>query len=338
MKNSKTAIKAFLLVISISWSAQAYLVPGQPGGGNRPAPYPGEGPGGGHLTPGHPGQPGHPGHPGRPGRPGRPGYPGQPDYPVRPLPPPPPPRPLPPRPLPPPPPSNPGYPGYGSEVKRVYVSRNIYNETLALRQLGGIGQQYQGYEVTAVRVNLRPTYNTQTMLQLVSDGQVVATQYSSGYQADLYPQRLLVLDQTARTLQLAINGNVFVDSVDIELRRGSGGYYPPPPGYGQNIEINVYRSVYGNDRIDLTPHIDMIRYRGRVIEQVLVRASSRYNMGLISLLINGFNMGQAQFSGGLTQVATYRLNQPMMIGQGADSLVLYTQGDLTVEGVTIVLR
>lgn len=329
----KNLIKVFLLVISVSWAAQAYLIPGQPGGGGQPAPYPGQPGGGGGLVPGQPGRPpsppsppypndpypGNPGYPGQPGNPGNP-YPGDPGYPSDPY------------------PGQPGNPGYGSEVKRIYIARNIVNETLPLRQLAGIGRQYIGWEVVSVRARTQPTNPGRTVAQLVSDGRVVATQINPGYQIDLVPQYRLILGESGNSLQLGIGGGTFIDTIEIELRRDGGGYNPPPPGYGQNIEININRSVFGNDRIDLTQYIDLYRYSGRVIEQVLVTATARYNTGFIDLLINSFNIGQARFSGGYPQIATFFINQQMVIGQGADSIVLYTQGDMNVEHVTLVIR
>lgn len=117
-----------------------------------------------------------------------------------------------------------------------------------------------------------------------------------------------------------------------------GNPYPGNPGYAENIEINIYRSVYGNDRIDLSQYVDLQYYRGRVIEHVRVTASARYNTGFMNLIINGRNMGQAQFNGGYSQTATYHLNQNTTIGYGADNIVLYTSGDMTVEHITIMIR
>ena len=327
MQVFKNLLKVFLLVISVSWAAQANLIPGPPGSGGghigpRPG-YPGGGHGGGGLAPGHPGRPGQPGYPGRPPRPPQPGnpYPGNPypgdQYPNDPY---------------------PGQPDYGSEVKRVFIGRNIVNETLRLRQMAGIGSRYDGWEVVSVRARTQTTNPGRTVAQLVSDGRVVATQINPGFQIDLRPQYRLILGQNADNLLLGIGGGTFIDTIEIELRRDGGGYNPPPPPYGQNIEINIYRSVMGNDRIDLTQYIDLQRYHGRVVEQVLVTATSRYNSSFISLLINGNNIGRAQFSGGYSQIATFNMNQQLVIGQGADSIALYTQGDMNVEHVTIVIR
>lgn len=311
MRNIKSLVNIILLVISASWAVAAVAAPNDFRGGF----------GGGHVGPGR----GHGGGAGGYMPPGQqPGWPPQ-------------------RPPASPYPANPypGQPSYGYDVKRIYIGRSVMNERLPLRQLGGIGRQYSGWEVVSVRVNTRPTNSGQTLMQLVSDGRIVASQYEMGYQTLLYPQYRLVLDQTANTLQLVIGGMPFIDNVEVELRQ-NGGYNPPPPPqpppYGQNIEINLYRSVFGNDRLDLTQFIDMQRYRGRVIEQVMLTANARYGVGFIGLLVNGYNFGQAQINSGYSQNVTYRLNQPMVIGQGPSSVMLQTQGDMMIEHVTIVVR
>lgn len=290
--------------------AQAQLRP-YPGSGDRPAPYPG---GGGHGG-------GHGGHGG--GHDGGHGYP----YPSNPY------------------PSNPypsdpypGNPGYGTEIKRIYINRNVTNERLHLRALGNIGGQYRGWEVVAVRANTRAIYSGRTIANLISDGRIVATQYDANYSIYLVPQYRLVLDEPARTMQLEINGGVYVDNIEVELRKGGYNPPPPPPPVGQNIEINVYRSVYGSDRVDLTHFIDTYRYRGHRIEQVIITANARYGTGIIGLLMNGYSVGQGQFSGGYSQMVTYRPYNNSIIGQGAENIVLNTQGDMTIEHVTLVLR
>jgi hypothetical protein len=306
--------KIFLLVISVSYAAQAYLVPGPPGGGGQPAPYPGNPGGGGGLVPGpRPPEP----RPPRPPRPPSTPYPGNP-YPSDPY---------------------PGNPGYGSEVKTIWIGRDVYNERISLQYLAGIGRQYSGWEVVSVRANTRSNSPYRTDASLISDGRVVASQVNPGYQINLVPRYQTILSEYS-DLQLAIAGGTYINDIAIEIRYNGGGYNPPPtnPGYGQNIDINVYRSVYGNDRIDLTQYIDLSRYYGYTIQSVIVTASSRYNTSFVSLLINGNNMGQISFNSNYSQQGTIYLNRPAVIGQGADSLVLYTQGNMTVERVTIVVR
>ena len=115
------------------------------------------------------------------------------------------------------------------------------------------------------------------------------------------------------------------------------GHQPGYPGHGSEIiDLGIYRSLYGNDRLDLTQYIDMYRYSGRRIQSIRVTASAQYNVALADLLMNSFNVGTLQFSGGYSQTQEIRLNNPD-IGGAASSLVLSTRGNMTIERVSIVL-
>lgn len=117
-------------------------------------------------------------------------------------------------------------------------------------------------------------------------------------------------------------------------------YYPPPsyPGYGQRVDINLYRTVIGNDRIDITPYINMYQYRGRTVDRVIVRASTRYGMALVNLMVNTSNVGQVQFNGYYSQEQVIYLGGQAVLGYNAHSLNIFVSGDLNLEAVTLILR
>ncbi len=358
--------KTLLLVFSItSISAQAYLVPGNGGGHPSPQPNPpqycrcdwghsypcddhshdghynsnqpghgphepppndnvGQNPG---YGPGYPGYPGYPGH--GPNRPPRPPRPHEPPYPY----------PTDPSPYDP----NPGYPnypndpGYGyNDVKRIYVNRSVRNERLPLRELAGLDSRYRGWEIVSVRAQTRPNSSSTTIAQLLVDGRIVADQRNPGYQISLYPAQRIVLGQTAQSVQLAISGSTIIDVIEIEItNNGSGGY---DPGYGsEQIDLNIFRTVYGTDRVDLTSYIDMYRYRGYRIESIEITARADYNVATAELMVNSFTQGSVQFSSSYAQSQILFLNQRPVLGQGADSLVLRTRGNMTIERVLIRL-
>lgn len=309
--------KVVLAVISIACVASA-----------DPYPDPGNiGSGGGGLIPVGPGQGGG-GWVGGPGQ-GGPGWPTPPQQPPPPY--------YPPQPPPPqyPPQYPPQQPGYGTETRQIWIGRNVLNESFDLRSLGGIGYQYQGWEVVSVRANTRPNNPGRTVAQLVADGNVVATQINPGNQINMLPQYQLVLDQNVGDLRLAVSGGTFVDSIQVEIRQA--GYNPPGPGYCDNIEIDVYRQVYGNDRLDLSPYLNSDNCRGRQVEQIIVTGASEYNASLVNVVINGISSGQMQFTGGYSQRQQVWLRQPVQI-VGRDRVMLYTSGDMQVEHVTLVLR
>lgn len=320
------------MVASMSSIASAYLTPGNGGGvGQQPNPphycenpygpcdqhgnpLPGNGgPGGGsHQGNGHGPRP--PQHP-----PYDPSYPTDPTYPTY--------------------PSEPSY-GY-REVKQIYVGRTVRNERLPLRQLAGLDSRYNGWEVVSVRAQTRPNSPSTTIAQLVSGGRIVAEQRNPGYQLFLAPQSRLILGVTANDLQLTISGSTIIDVLEIEVINtqggGNGGYEPNPYPQSDRIDINIYRSTIGNDRVDLTSYIDMYQYRGMRIESVEIRARADYNVAIAELMINSFRLGTVQFSGGYTQPQTIFLNQRPVLGQGADSIILNTRGNMTIESVVLHL-
>jgi hypothetical protein len=122
---------------------------------------------------------------------------------------------------------------------------------------------------------------------------------------------------------------------------GNPGYPPPPPppGYGrQQVNINVYQQLYGNDRLDLTTYFPLSRYRGWSIEQVVIEGRvNGYSSAAINLVLNGNNYGQAWFSSNYTQSQSIWLSRRPMIGNGADSIMLYSSGQMVVERVTLIL-
>lgn len=170
---------------------------GDRGGGGRRGPGqggPGYG-GGGHNGPGYP-QPQPPVY--QPPRP-------QPRPPVY----------QPPRPQPRPPQQ--GYWQY--DTQRIYVGRAVMNEQFYLRQAAGLDGTYRGWEITSVHARTSPNSPFQTVVQLIADGRVIATQMNPGNQINLVPMVPAVLDQNIRTLQMSISGStVIVDSIEIELR------------------------------------------------------------------------------------------------------------------------
>lgn len=313
--------KAVLLVISTACVANAYIVPG----GAAPLP--------GYTEPG----------------PGSSYGPQQPSNPYEP-------NPYEPNPYEP----KPGQPSYGNEIRSVNLNRIVRNERLSLRQLAGLGSAYSGSEVVAVRAYAHADQSGRAAnIQLVADGRIVGQQTTAGY-INIIPNQQLILGSSVRSLQLVVSGSLIIDQIQIEISRSGGGYpqptppppppqyppqqpYPPYPPYPpqqpsqQRVDVNVYRSMVGNDRLDIGQYVNLSQYRGYAVTQVVISGSAQYQTSFVSLLVNSFNQGQVQFNGGYSQQQSIFLNQRPVIGQGADSLVLYTQGNMTIEHVTLIL-
>lgn len=251
-------------------------------------------------------------------------------------------------------PYEPGHPGaeYSREIKSIYIGRSVRNERLPLREMAGLDRSYNGSEIISIQARTQPDSSSRTVVQLVADGRIVAEQINPGYQINLRPYQHLVLGSNVRSLQLIINGSTIIQEIQIEILRGGNGQpypgpnpgpiTPPPhnpPGYGdQRLDINMERITYGNDRIDLNQYINLNQYRGMTITQIIVTATPQYQSAFIDLLINSFNQGQLLFNGPYRQQQSVWLQNNLVIGQGADSIVLYTRGNMIVHRVTLLLR
>lgn len=276
--------------------AEAYIVPGGPG--PAPIPYPGD------LGPGRGREPGR--------GPAPIPFPGQDDF---------------------------GRGRYGrQERKIIYLNRRVSHETLALRNLAGIGEEYRGYLVDSVEVEVTRS-GPQAELSLLTDGRAEETVYSPQGPVLLRPRYRAVLGEDIRTLQLEVRGNAQIGSITINLReQDSYGRpdRPDRPGRTFDVALNVYRRLFGNDRLDLGMYIDMYRYRGYRIQAIEIDANASYNVALMDLLINGFSQGPSlQVDRYGRRVSVYPHNA--ILGQSASSLVLQTRGDMEVRQVVLRL-
>lgn len=273
---------------------------------------------------GGPIQPGQPFNPGIPG--GGTDFPGGPTRPDRPL-----------------PPDDFGnggrFPGYGrQEQKIIYLSRTVVNETLHLRQLAGIGPNYDGYIVESVVVDLR---SNDGEIALIADGRELDRSNWTN-RVILYPPFRTQLGVDIRTLQLSVRGFADIESITVNLRESDVIGRPDRPGRpggpspGMDVPVYVSRRMYGNDRLDLNQYVDLRAYRGHRIEEIIIDATPVYNNALLDLVINGFNQGPSM------QIDRYNRSVNIrpynaVLGLGADSIVFYTRGDLDIRGITLRL-
>ncbi len=167
------------------------------------------------------------------------------------------------------PPVMPGYPGDDigngrQERKVIYLNRQLFNETLSLRQLAGIGENYRGYTVESVIVEVQYSdYNSEIVL--LADGRQEDSSYSPQGSIQLRPRYRAVIGQDLRTLQLSIRGSASIGAITINLTQGDQIGRPPgrpQPGRTQDVPLFVSRRMYGTGHLDLTQYIDMRRYRG----------------------------------------------------------------------------
>lgn len=232
---------------------------------------------------------------------------------------------------------NPGGPGYGrQESRNIYIGQRVGNTDLPLRQLGRIGDDYRGYSVESVVVELRG-YDQSTQISLVTDGRQGDTVYNPQGRILLRPRFGDVIGRDFVNLVLSVRGVVDIGTITVNLVDRGGGYNPGPgPGFPETVNISINRRMFGVDRLELAPYIDMYRFRGYRIESVDVEAAAAYNNALLDLLINGYNQGQTVSVDRFRRLISFRPYNAV-IGHGGDSIAINNRGDVDIFRVTLRL-
>lgn len=236
--------------------------------------------------------------------------------------------------------------GFG-EQKIIYLNRLVRNETLALRQLAGIGQGYQGALIESVDVRYR---GGRGMLHLLADNSVVASeQIYNGY-ASLRSYQALVLDQNTRTLRLQVQGATQIESITIYLSKAGGhpghpGYpgqpghpgYPGHPGQpgGQVLEQIVNQQFFGLNRLDLFRGMNLMPYQGHRIISVQVEAEALNYGGSLRLIANNYVQTGVQVSTNWPQMYFMQLSGPAVIGRDLRQLAIETNGQLRIHRILV---
>lgn len=244
-------------------------------------------------------------------------------------------------------PPHPGQPGNGPRIQKVvHLGRYVTNDTLPLRQLAGLGREFQGYEVEAVRVATRPA-GYYSNFELLVDGRIVASAATNGANVALRPFGPTQLGWDVQSLRLRVQGTAYIDQIVVVLS-APGAVYPgpgpgpvpprPQPGPSQvtlPIHLNLQTSG-GNDRIDLGRYVNLSRYPGYRVQSIQIGGQPVHNNALVDVLLNGYPVGGVvlDFRG---LGGTVHPNRPVVLGfYGGDQLSLMVRGQAVL--TTVVLR
>jgi hypothetical protein len=203
----------------------------------------------------------------------------------------------------------------------------VWDESLSLRELAVIGNEYRGYQVTAVRANTRSNSPAQTVATLVSDGLVFAEQINPGSQIYLVPQYKVTLGEIVNDVTLNIEGGTFIHDIQVDLKFDES----------KVITIRLNGRFNNNEVIDLSRYAQMRRHAGALLDQVFVKASTAVG-GSVLVSVNNTNLGQLEFAAGYTDEQSVWPKADTVLGANFWSTSLYTYGDLVIEDVMIILR
>lgn len=97
------------------------------------------------------------------------------------------------------------------------VNLAVKNQILDLKKWGLVNDNYEGYQVVAISGNLVPNSPAKTVVQLLADGVVVASQTNPGKKLRLTPNQVIVWGDIG-TLKLKIIGSTKITNLSIRLR------------------------------------------------------------------------------------------------------------------------
>jgi hypothetical protein len=240
-------------------------------------------------------------------------------------------------------PERPVRPGYEQSIQKMaLIMRSVRNERLPLRQLAGIGREHLGDRVESVQVYMRPVRNSSARLELELNRRVEDSRFVQNETfVELRPRSWDNQINERDTVQLEVIGEVYIDRVIVNLRsRGSYQPNPPnPPHYGNEITVPLQIPSYFPPvgRLDLTPYIDIYRYRGMVLVGVEVTAAARFNAAALEVVINSFHQGTISLSRYQTTQVVYP-RQAFILGESLGNLMLEPRGDTSVLSVRLILR
>lgn len=232
---------------------------------------------------------------------------------------------------------NPYEPGRGEVRRDIWVNRTVMNESFRLLDLAGIGFGYRGWQVMAVEVELNDARFANADLLLRTDGLVDDTQRANARFIQLVPRSGSRIGDDFRSLQLDVRGRVDMRRISVVLS-DRGGWNPGPgprPPRVETVTLNVFRSTYGDERMDLTRYIDMRRFAGAVVESVVINARADGRAALIDVLASGRTQGTLSLDAYSRDYTLDLMSRPRL--DSFNSIELYTRGRLTVNTVTLRL-
>lgn len=219
------------------------------------------------------------------------------------------------------------------------VDRPAANETFPLRQLGGIGQQYNGRALHAVEVELNGS-GPAAQVQLLVDGQVVDSAFTAGQQSVvLNPDpNDDVFGQQIQTLRLRTVGWVAIDDINVELWHQIN--LPQPQPQPQPVCQAVERQLNAEVRftqLNLNDLFDLSLYPDCAIDSVTVTGNSAFGGGQASPLVNGWQGGNWTQFAAFPGQHTLDLWSDPVAGPNAQLVALNMMGLFNVQTVRLNL-
>lgn len=223
----------------------------------------------------------------------------------------------------------------GQRITRsIFVNRYVMNEALALRELAGLGWEFNDAILDSVQIDLRSRGDFGGLVELVLNNVVEDSVFNPQASGVLRPRGFARLGSDFYGLRLVVHDPLFIERISVTVREG-GAWPGPQPSPQLNVPVQINAQMRGNSRIDLAGFVNLAPYRGYRIEAVTVEALASWNNALLDVVMNGFQQGTMVFdrSNAVSRLAL----RGAVIGAGAENLIFLGRGDLFVKSATLHL-
>lgn len=218
----------------------------------------------------------------------------------------------------------------------IYVGRYVRNESIdLLREVSHL----RGYRIQSIEVYIDRAREVNSTVELAVNGRSEDMRPADVARAViLQPRSIVEIGRNVNRLEMYARGEMLINHIVVQLASEVSN---PPPYDGGNgpeiiVPINLPSYLPPQPRLDLTPYIDIRRYRGYTIRAVEITAyATRFNATL-DVQLNSFSEG-TMFLYPQQSTQLIRSRQNLVIGRSFGNLVLAPRGDSQIVQVNLIL-
>ena len=233
-------------------------------------------------------------------------------------------------------PQDPDY-GHGRTTSQeIYIGRYVRNESIdLLRELS----YFRGYRVQSVQVYIDRAREVNSSVELSVNGRSEDNRAADVSRAViLQPRSIVEIGRNVNRLEVYARGEMLINRIVVQLASEVSNPPPYDGGNGREITVPINLPSYlpPQPRLDLTPYIDIRRYRGYSIRAVEITAFATRLNATLDVQLNSFSEG-TMFLYPRQSTQIIRSRQNLVIGSSFGNLVLAPRGDSQIVQVNLIL-
>lgn len=226
-------------------------------------------------------------------------------------------------------------------VARKYISQTFRGfETLHLRQLMNLDQDFRGMNIAKIVVTGESVYGSSQARVLVNGSQVGRTEAFSRFRRDLefaLPNSSDTLGNEIRTLELDLQGEIYIESIEVHFERRSTRPTPgPAPRPSDELTRAVRMPLKGAHALNLIDVMSATANDGRrEVSRVDITVSGANDRAALALCVNTV---RGQVCDTEEDLSFGRRTSITLDARGRTALkdlILMSKGTLTLERITV---